>query len=906
MNLGSIESTIVRFMRQYDLSVDEAVKRVHDDFWTPMDVVERAAEPIRRRIAENKRLDSPTGTYDPQDETRFAAWYSGPVDGDIFWPALRKRLENSGLSGAVEDIDLSSTKVVAQLAAPAAKNLKKRGLVLGYVQSGKTANYTAVMAKAADAGYRFVIVLSGLHNNLRKQTQVRVSRDLGAGNWHNWTTEDADFGGATAGAAVLGGDTPSLAVVKKNASRLRSLRDWLREIPEDIRVRAPILLVDDEADQATPNTALQAETLSGINRLVREIWAEIKTGTYVGYTATPFANVFMDPADEDELYPADFIISLSRPPEYFGAERMLGREPMDEDDEPAPGMQVVRRIYDELPKPPAKPADRADFNPPLPESLKRAIEWYVVATAIRSARGQHNKHSSMLIHTTHYVDPHFSMGDRVNTFLDEIAEEVRHGNTVRFAESYSKEAGTASEVATVSMPPWGEVEPWIQEVIEETRVVIDNGSSEDRLDYGRIGTDGKEIAEKVIVIGGGTLSRGLTVEGLVVSYFTRASNTYDTLLQMGRWFGYRPGYEDLPRIWMQAGLDEDYRFLALVEEELRQEIEHLERMNVPPRQLGVRIRAHPGRLAIVAKNKMGAASKVMVNYSGTRLQTFIFDVSGEPVQSAPDGALAHNLGMTERFVEDIDARYPFSKVDGAERWIARGVPASLIRDFIETYSFHPDQMTMNPDHMSGWINKSAKDTRWNVVVMGSSAVRRQADGAVVAVEDVRLSPKVSVRPVNRAPLPTPDAESGTANIKALMSRSDWFLDLDPLAVSAAEEEAKRAAAQANKKADEKEAESDPKAIRAKLADGMGLLVLYPISKDSTPQKKSLEKETRRDMNAPEDLIGVGIVFPNVDKPGFASEGSYFSVKPDWEHEYEEAEDDEIPADSEGSAPAPII
>lgn len=902
MSSGSIEAQIVRFMRQHGLTVDEAVRRVHDEFWTPMEIANKAAEPIRRRIAENKRLDSPTGTYDLQDETRFAAWYSGPQDDDVFWPALRNRLENSGLRDAVEDIDVSSTKVVAQLAAPASKNLKKRGLVLGYVQSGKTANYTAVMAKAADAGYRFVIVLSGLHNNLRKQTQVRVSRDLGAGEWHNWTTEDADFGGKMAGAAVLGGKTPSLAVVKKNASRLRSLRDWLREIPEDIRVRAPILLVDDEADQATPNTALQAEALSGINRLVREIWSEVKTGTYVGYTATPFANVFMDPTDEDELYPADFIISLSRPPEYFGAERMLGREPLDEDDEPSPGMDVVRRIYDTLPKPPSTAAQREDFDPPLPESLRRAIVWYIVATSIRAARGQGHKHSSMLVHTTHYVHPHFAMGDRVRAFLDEIAEELRHGDSTRFADSYENEGNRANEVASVAMPPWEEVEPWLRTTIEETRVVIDNGASEDRLDYGRIGENGEEIAEKVIVIGGGTLSRGLTVEGLVASYFTRASNTYDTLLQMGRWFGYRPGYEDLPRIWMQAGLDEDYRFLALVEEELRQEIEHLERMNVPPRQLGVRVRAHPGRLAIVAKNKMGSASKVMVNYSGTRLQTFIFDVSDEPVQNAPDGALTHNLDMTRRFVEDVDARYPFARIDGVERWIARGVPASLVRGFIETYSFHPDQMTMNQEHMSGWINRSAKDTFWNVVVMGSSGSRRSLGGAAASVEDVHLTPKVEVRPVNRAPLCNPDAQSGIANIKALMSHNDWFLDLNPDEVSAAQKAAKKVASEARNGSQA----ADPKAIRAELADGMGLLVLYPISKDSTPQKTSLEKKTRRDMNAPEDLIGVGIVFPDVDKPGFASEGSYFSVKPDWEHEYEEAEDDELPPDSEGLAPAPIV
>ncbi len=189
-------------------------------------------------------------------------------------------------------------------------------------------------------------MLSGLHNNLRRQTQVRFPRTSGADAWHNWTTPDADFGGATGGAAILTGDVPSLAVVKKNQTRLESLRDWLRAIPPEIRERTPILLLDDEADQATPSTAAQRAQKRGINKLVREIWDEIKTGTYVGYTATPFANVFMDPTDERELYPADFIIDLPRPDAYYGAERVFGREPLDDADEPDPGLPMVRKIKD--------------------------------------------------------------------------------------------------------------------------------------------------------------------------------------------------------------------------------------------------------------------------------------------------------------------------------------------------------------------------------------------------------------------------------------------------------------------------------------------------------------------------------------------------------------------------------
>ena len=168
------------------------------------------------------------------------------------------------------------------------------------------------------------------------------------------------------GAAMLSRGVKSIAVVKKNQSRLRRLRDWLRDIPVEIRRRVPVLLLDDEADQATPNSATARDQFTKINELVRQIWAEIPTGTYVGYTATPFANIFMDPNDEEELYPADFIMDLPRPDAYFGAERVFGREPIDDADEPDPGLDMVRDVPDEdaeALKPPTKKDSRRTSIP---------------------------------------------------------------------------------------------------------------------------------------------------------------------------------------------------------------------------------------------------------------------------------------------------------------------------------------------------------------------------------------------------------------------------------------------------------------------------------------------------------------------------------------------------------------
>jgi hypothetical protein len=792
------------------------------------------------------------------------------------------------MRSVVPEIDRASTKVVAHLAAPYIHNLKKRGLVVGYVQSGKTANYTSVMAKSADAGYRFFIVLSGLHNNLRHQTQVRVSKDLGADAWHNWTTPDADFGGAVGGTAILTGDVPSLAVVKKNQKRLESLRDWLKAIPLAIRERTPMLLIDDEADQATPSTASQRAEKRGINKLVREIWDEIKSGTYVGYTATPFANVFMDPSDEAELYPADFIIDLPRPLAYYGAERVFGREPLDDADTPDPGLDMVRPVDDaDALKPPSKRADRQDFDPELPDSLIAAITWFIVATAIRRAREAQDDHSSMLVHTTHYVWPHFAMKNRIDRLLSEMRVGVKMGDTERFATSFVEEGRRAEGEASSPLPMWADVEPCLSRVLDETRVVVDNGYSTDRLDYGRKDENGP-VVETVIAVGGGTLSRGLTLEGLVVSYFTRTSNTYDTLLQMGRWFGYRPGYEDLPRIWMQDGLSDDYRFLALVEEEIRQDMRHLERMKVTPRQFGIRVRAHPGRLAIVARNKMGVADRVRVTYSGQRLQTFIFDESNEPKEGQQSGSLDYNLDVARKFIASSSIGRELEQSANGSRWIIRDVTSSGVSDLIRNYAFHPDQTTMRPDDMAGWVEQSAGDRLWNLVVMGSNKRHRNRDGKPIVLEPVDLGLPNQVPAVNRAPLVRPTVESGTANIKALMSFDDWFVDLDPLALKALDASVR----------------ADPREVRRRLADGHGTVVVYPVSRASVPMVVTEGMETRRDMKAPQDLIGLGLIFPDVDREGFASEGNYYSVHPDWEVTAEDEDEDDLPLDIEGSAGAP--
>lgn len=869
-----VMDTAVRQGLSPEAAADSMRRFMNPEWAAQLDTVLKA---IKADQEENATLDSPTGVVDRElvHHLQAGPWYSGPEEGDLHWPRLRNKLEAGRMAEVVPDIDRASTKVVAQLANPQTWGLKKRGLVLGYVQSGKTANYTAVMAKAADRGVGLMIVLSGIHNNLREQTQVRVTKDLGIANSEDWvtlTTATEDFvnRAVTSAASQLHRDRPVVIVIKKNTSRLEQLKEWLEDAPEDLMRRTPVLILDDEADQATPNGASGKRERTAINGLLRDIWKLVRTGTYVGYTATPFANIFMDPQDEDELYPSNFIIDLPKPEAYFGAERLFGRESLSEEDDVDPGLEgaVIRDIPDDdasSVRPPSNKADRESFNPSLPRSLTAAIDWFLVAAAIRKARGDRD-HTSMLIHTTHYASPHFAMQRRVKEYCRGLADRWTAGDHAILHKSYEEESPAAAEVASQRLPTWDEVANHLPTVLEEVRVIVDNGSSDDRLDYDRRARDGEPINETVIAIGGGTLSRGLTLEGLVVSYFTRTSNTYDTLLQMGRWFGYRTGYEDLPRIWIQQSLAEDYRFLALVEAELRSDIADMEMQNLSPHEVGVRVRAHPGRLAIVARNKMGAAKVVRVTYSGERLQTFMFERS-EDVAKA-------NAKSVRDFLATAKSESPLVAHPDALRWRLDDVSSRAVADLLTAYRFHPAQATMRGEFMAGWIKENASDTLWNVVVIGSARQARTVTGDPVDLGHLNLG-FGNIPAVNRAPLTS--SATGTANVKALLNHADWFADLDPAAVKRYTDGQ----------------DLNPRQVRRALAGGRGVIIVYVVSKDSLPQTPRSRK-SRTAMGAEEHFVGLGVIFPESAELGTSGSASYYGVKPDWE--VESTEDEDLPVD----------
>jgi len=515
----------------------------------------------------------------------------------LYWPQLREFLLNvKGRSlPEVRSLDDASDEVVGRLPNPKDATSDVRGLVLGFVQSGKTANYTAVIAKAADAGYRLVVVLAGIDNGLRKQTNSRLKRELvGRADgrsqavplppmgkrWHEFTRDETngDFQQGYANHAALQGSQPVLLVVKKNRVVLERLIGWLREAPTDVRNQLPFLLVDDEADLASIDTRgtfqteedgpdEEYEPPSTINRLIRELLTLFGRRAYLAYTATPFANVLIphdthDPDVGSDLYPKDFIIALPKPEGYFGAEELFGRlDPANGGQ--AGGRDVIRPVSDE-------DGDALERRE-MPESLTIAIQDFVLAGACVGHRGGGDGPATMLVHTSQRVVDHGQIREVVSDHFRELRDEWRyqkqHGLRNRLAERWEQDFRPVTRATDLSRDiPFEALEPFISPFMESVEVREVNSAAGEVLDYER------EPGLKAIAVGGNKLSRGLTLEGLLVSYFIRRSPTYDTLMQMGRWFGYRGGQDDLVRIHTTPELQNWFTDLAFVEHQLREDI----------------------------------------------------------------------------------------------------------------------------------------------------------------------------------------------------------------------------------------------------------------------------------------------------------------------------------------------
>src|SRR5699024_778538 len=486
-----------------------------------------------------------------------------------------------------------------------------------------------VMAKAADVGYRFFIVLTGTTESLRSQTQARIEDQLlnGTPNWYQLTTVDDDFKDSqrtnrtNAASYLAGSDNRVIAVVKKNVAVLRKLNAFIKSAGVHAD-KCPILIIDDEADQASISVSKDPDANpSAINAQIREL-LDNKKAAYVAYTATPFANILVNPNTYDDIYPRDFIHVLPKPEGYFGTEAIFGvNSPHGEDFEESDGLNMIRRVEDadaEALRPPTKKrGQEVEWNPYIPDSLKMAVRWFIIATAARRARGT-NAHSSMLIHTAMKTDAHEETKRLLEPAIKKLKQDFYTDQTDWEGQWDEESATVRAEQFGNPVQSFAEIAEYIPLVFEELKLIVDNSRSDERLEYN------DENPATVIVIGANTLSRGLTLEGLICSYFVRNATAYDTLLQMGRWFGFRNGYQDLPRIWLTQDLEYWFQELSLVELDLRQDFSRFARENITPLDFIPRIRATPG-IEVTNRAKQQHMTKAEVSFSGQRVQTILFN-----------------------------------------------------------------------------------------------------------------------------------------------------------------------------------------------------------------------------------------------------------------------------------------
>ena len=740
--LKDLESMVVaKFANQQAPTGENIREFIKDLCQLPMfnSVTVDDAESLAKRIEERVSITQNIGPV--LVERDHLPWLgAAKVDIDpYYWSRYREYLIQEGFAtAAITTLDEVADRVLDLMQDPRRGGpWDRRGMVVGHVQSGKTANYTGLICKAADAGYKLIVVIAGVHNNLRSQTQRRidegfVGRDsarllsrqtdmfVGVGRFHRerrpitFTNTIRDFNKMTAtgvGIPLQNLPEPAVFVIKKNSSTLRNLLEWLSE--HSARggaesIDEPMLLIDDEADNASINIRPGAGEVSRINGQIRDLLHMFGRSCYVGYTATPFANIFIDPDTDDQmrgedLFPRSFIVSLDPPSNYFGAtDVFLGDE-----------NTYIRHIEDNEDHLPIR--HRKDFAlSSIPPSLMDAARAFIVGRAIRLGRGHEQQHCSMLVNTSRFTDVQHQLRNGIHERLDRMQRSIRV-----YGELPPEDALLDPEIKALHAVwerefcltefDWPQVQSRLHRAASPIRVVEVNSRSSGKLDY--IGYSQSGLS--VIAVGGFSLSRGLTLEGLMVSYFLRNSMMYDTLMQMGRWFGYRPDYQDLCRIWMPEEARGWYEHVAESIEELRGELRSMEASNATPEEFGLKVRSHPDTLFVTARNKMGTGAPIVVNIglASRLIETHALRRDDESLETNRNAArrLVQRLGKSGFPVRD--------NVKDDFGFLLQGVPVAPILQFLTEFLNHEGSPLTDGETVRRYIEERANDElpEWDVL-----------------------------------------------------------------------------------------------------------------------------------------------------------------------------------------------
>lgn len=932
-----------------DLNPPETIEKIKDAIQKVASILTLSLEDQEELFARLKQVTGVT-----QDEPRIldnnvvipwiAVKWSENIENRKFWKRYRDYLADGKKIApkVILRLDELTDKILDRLADPEAYDqFDRRGLVVGHVQSGKTSNYVGLITKAADAGYKLIIVLAGIHSSLRSQTQLRIDEgflgyDTVTNRSFNSATNRIGVGkidptvqAHSLTSSALNGDfkknardiinltlrgaDPVVVVIKKNNSVLKNLIHWLsgnagEPLGENERIinNLPLLLIDDEADNASIN--ISKNSVSSINGSIRALLQLFSKSAYVGYTATPYANVFIPPNLETEgvkkgvkiaagnrdypigedLFPRDFIVNIPPPSNYIGPEKFFGIASEDQiseevrdtdDDNPQPGKPIhlfepvkdyqpadyfdsevveeeIRQINpgfipDKHKKDDVKPQD-------IPDSLKSAIRFFILACAARRVRGQVNVHNSMLIHVTRFI----SWQNHIALLVEE--ELNRYKNRIEFRnmeficdlkavweksfvpKTQEIKAIRGLDDAEMTAITWAELELQLLPAVIRIQVRAVHGSSLlgglepeniQPLDYYE---NSKGLS--VIAVGGNKLSRGLTLEGLTISYYLRASKMYDTLMQMGRWFGYRPGYLDLCRLFTSNDLVSNYKFITAATEEMRAEFDRMWLLRKKPLDYGLKVRAHSGVLTITAANKFRYKQMMSFGFSAELEETWQFDKTRKDW-------FENNHQTTRDFIQQLGSPTGLRNSSKYLRtqpnvWYSEN-NYSQVTHFLNEYL--SSQPSFYPRLLKEYIEKQAvtgKLTNWTIALINNSRATGKDIVTIYGNRPTGLSYRKD------------DAEPGSRYFEItkahIIGNFHEYIDLDDEQLAEALEATKIDRALEGK-TDETEHPS-PLRIRRSRSESNGLLLIYPLNPEQSINQEPYNTEP---------IIGLAISFPYI-------------------------------------------
>ncbi len=645
---------------------------------------------------------------------------------NYYWNRYHDYLSKSLSPDVIKTIDVDTDIVMNNLENPYAQSFSRYGMVVGHVQSGKTGNYSALVCKAADAGYKFIVVIAGGINNLRNQTQERLNESfigqtngaqVGAGKGNSskdtmplsLTTVERDFNKQDADRLSQGLNfdnisVPILLVIKKHTRTLENVIDWLQKQYKNQVVHHAMLVIDDESDYASINTK-EEEDPTAINKKLRKLLSLFQKSAYVAYTATPYANIFIDHKAESndlgrDLFPKDFIYALDAPSNYFGARKIFidtnnaHLVPISDYGENIPSDHRKDHVIKQL-----------------PNTLLEAIRHFLLNISIRSLRGQRDKHNSMLIHATRFTDVHKLLGKQVEDYLTLLREEivsygklpdaVVHGKLIKDIQDTFNKNHVGVEFK------WEKVISILSDLIETVVVREVHQKTSVPLEYR------KDFVTNAIVVGGTSLSRGYTLEGLSVSYFLRNTVFYDTLMQMGRWFGYRQGYEDLCRIYMPDERITDFADIIRATEDLFQDFKLMAENKRTPNDFGLAVQQNPSSaLQITARNKQKNVKDFVfsMQLDGQAKETSYLRSESKDIE--------HNINAIKRLLDVLPVQ---NANEGSYVW--RAVNKDKINIFLKDFrTFDNDRIGLLTRMPISFIEKyvEERDTDWDIALYNGS------------------------------------------------------------------------------------------------------------------------------------------------------------------------------------------